>query len=182
MSENKTPGDQQTAAGGETPKPIPPQEMVTVPKAEVEGLKAKVDEYLKMAQRVQADFSNYQKRVARDREQESRFLVERMLLDMLPALDTFDLALKQAPKGAEAFVKGMELAEREIFRKLELHGLKRIGATGAFNPAVHEAIMQAETDKAPAGEIVAEMRPGYMLYEKVLRPAQVSVAVKPQGK
>lgn len=153
-------------------------ETVTLPKAEVEALRAKVDEYLKMAQRVQADFSNYQKRVARDREQESRFLVERLLLGLLPSLDTFELALKQAPKGAEAFVKGMELAQREIFRNLELHGLKRIPAAGVFSPAVHEAIMQVEEAGKAAGEIVAELRPGYTLYEKVLRPSQVSVAVE----
>ncbi len=153
-------------------------ETVTLPKAEVDDLRAKVDEYLKMAQRVQADFSNYQKRVARDRDQESRFLVERLLLDLLPALDTFALALKSAPKEAGAFVKGMELAEREIFRKLELHGLKRVPASGEFSPAVHEAIVNVETEKVPAGEIVAELRPGYTLHEKVLRPAQVSVATR----
>ena len=72
--------------------------------------------------------------------------------------------------------------EREIFRKLELQGLKRIAASGAFSPAIHEALMRVETDKTPEGEIVAEMRPGYTLHEKVLRPAQVSVAAKPQAK
>ena len=154
-------------------------ETVTVPKAEFEGLKAKVDEYLKMAQRVQADFSNYQKRVARDREESARFLVERMLLDLLPALDTFDLALKSPPTGAESFVQGMQLAEREIFRKLEAHGLKRIPPTGKFSPALHEAIMRVETDAMPEGEIAAELRPGYTLHDRVLRPAQVSVAAAP---
>ncbi|MCC6740375.1 MAG: nucleotide exchange factor GrpE [Planctomycetia bacterium] len=166
MSEQK---DTQAA-----PQPAP--ESVTLPKAELDALRARVDEYLRMAQRVQADFSNYQKRVARDREQESRWLVEKLLLGLLPALDTFELALKQAPKGAEAFVKGMELAQREIFRNLEMHGLKRIAAAGTFSPAVHEAIMQVEEAGKEAGEIVAELRPGYTLYEKVLRPSQVSVA------
>jgi molecular chaperone GrpE len=169
--ENKT--------SGAEPKPEPAApETVTLPKAEVDALRAKVDEYLKMAQRVQADFSNYQKRVARDRDQESRFLVERLLLDLLPALDTFDLALKQAPKEADSFVKGMDLAQREIFRKLELHGLKRVVASGAFSPAQHEAIMNVVTDKVAEGEIVAELRPGYTLHDRVLRPAQVSVAAK----
>ncbi|MCE9583046.1 MAG: nucleotide exchange factor GrpE [Planctomycetes bacterium] len=155
------------------------QEKQPAPPTETEALRAKADEYLKMAQRVQADFSNYQKRVVRDRDGEARFLVEKLLQDLLPALDTFSLALGQAPAGAESFVKGMQLAEREIFRKLELHGVKRIAATGAFSPGVHEALMQVATDEKPEGDIVAEMRPGYMLHERVIRPAQVSVAVKP---
>ncbi|MEK7467761.1 MAG: nucleotide exchange factor GrpE [Planctomycetota bacterium] len=170
--------ENKTSSAGTPGEPPASPESVTLPKADVDALRAKVEEYLNMAQRVQADFSNYQKRVVRDRDQESRFLVERLLLDLLPALDTFDMALKQAPKEAEAFVKGMDLAHREIFRKLELHGLKRIGATGAFSPATHEAIMRVETDKVPEGDIVAEMRPGYTLHERVLRPAQVSVAAK----
>ncbi|KAF0241837.1 MAG: molecular chaperone [Planctomycetota bacterium] len=171
--------ENKTSGAGPPQEPAAAPESVTLPKSEVDALRARVDEYLNMAQRVQADFSNYQKRVVRDRDQESRFLVERLLLDLLPALDTFDLALKQAPKEAQAFVKGMDLAQREIFRKLELHGLKRIAAAGAFSPASHEAIMRVETDKVPEGEIVAELRPGYTLHERVLRPAQVSVAAKP---
>lgn len=152
------------------------------PRDEAEALRQKADEYLKMAQRVQADFSNYQKRVARDREESARFLVERLLADLLPALDTFDFALRQpVPAAAEGLVKGIQLAEREIFRKLEAHGLRRIAASGPFSPAVHEALMRVETDQAPEGEIVAELRAGYMLYDRVLRPAQVSVAAKPAG-
>ncbi len=64
-------------------------------------------------------------------------------------------------------------------RPLEGHGLRRIPASGPFSPAVHEALMRVETDKVAEGEIVAELRAGYMLYERVLRPAQVSVAAKP---
>lgn len=157
----------------------PPPESVTLPKSEVDAMRARADEYLRLAQRVQADFSNYQKRVARDREEQSRFLVERLLADVLPALDTFGLALKSPPSGAEEFVKGMQLAEREIFRKLEMHGLKRIPATGRFQPSHHEALMRVETTETPEGEIVAELRAGYMLYDRVLRPAQVSVAARP---
>jgi molecular chaperone GrpE len=170
--------ENKTSGAAPQPEPAAAPETVTLPKAEVDALRAKVEEYLNMAQRVQADFSNYQKRVVRDRDQESRFLVERLLLDLLPALDTFDLALKQAPKEAEAFVKGMDLAQREIFRKLELHGLKRVAATGAFSPANQEAIMRVVTDTVPEGDIVAELRPGYTLHDRVLRPAQVSVAAK----
>ncbi|MBI2923167.1 MAG: nucleotide exchange factor GrpE [Planctomycetes bacterium] len=174
MTEESKPGQEGQAAGAAAP------ETVTLPREEVESLRQKADEYLKMAQRVQADFSNYQKRVARDREESARYLVERLLGDLLPALDTFDFALRQpVPAAAEGLVKGIQLAEREIFRKLEGHGLRRIPASGPFSPAVHEALMRVETDKVAEGEIVAELRAGYMLYERVLRPAQVSVAAKP---
>jgi len=147
--------------------------------SETDALRAKVEEYLNLAQRVQADFSNYQKRVARDREEQSRFLVERLLLDLLPALDSFGLALKAPGTDAKALAEGMKLAEREIFRKLELHGLKRISSEGEFRPAVHEAILQVPTADRPEGQVVAELRPGYMLYDRVLRPSQVSVSSRP---
>lgn len=178
MSDEKTTAPESNPAEG-APQPQAEPETVQVPRAELEGLRAKVDEYLKMAQRVQADFSNYQKRVARDREEAARYLVEKLLLDLLPALDAFSLAVKSGGASAEQVLKGMQLAEREIFRKLEQHGLKRVPAEGLFDPAFQEAVIRKETEEAPEGTILQELRPAYTLHDRLLRPAQVSVAAKP---
>lgn len=133
------------------------------------------DEYREAAQRVQADFENYRKRVLREQtalvERASEALVEQLL----PVLDSFELALGMLEGAEEKVRKGVDLVYAELLAVLERAGLERIDADGeAFDPNVHEAVLHEDGEGEP---VVAEtMRGGYRLKGRVLRPAMVKVA------
>jgi molecular chaperone GrpE len=128
-----------------------------------------------LAQRVQADFENYRKRVLREQTAVVERATEGLVEALLPVLDSFSLALGTLDGTDEKVRKGVELVYAELLGVLEKHGLEQIETDGtAFDPNVHEAVRFEDGD----GEaIVAEtMRPGYRLKGRVLRPAMVKVS------
>ena len=143
------------------------------------------DEFLKLLQRVQADFENYQKRIKRDRECQEQYKNESLLRELLPALDNLGRALKVECKSddAKCLMSGVSLSKQEIFRLLEKDGVKEIKAKGEqFDPAYHEVVTAIESANHKDGEVIEEVATGFMLYERVIRPAKVVVAInkKPQ--
>lgn len=134
------------------------------------------------ALRALADLDNYKKRVQREREEWGRYATESLLREILPVLDNFDRAIhaaKEAPQ-AESLLAGVDLIRRELLKALESAGVTPYGAEGErFDPERHEAVMRVEASEAPEGMVVQELRRGYLLNGKVLRPAQVSVAMRP---
>jgi molecular chaperone GrpE len=160
----------------------PTPEMETIAASVLEELRsagAKAAEYLDLAKRTQADFVNYQARVRRDREEYSRYAAEGLLRDLLPVADDLQrLLASSSAAGLPALLEGVKLTERELHRILVKAGARPIETLGKkFDPAFHEA---AETVDAPpgkaAGDIVEEVRRGYLLHDRVLRPASVKVA------
>jgi molecular chaperone GrpE len=153
--------------------------------AELDGLRQKAkerDDFLALAQRVQADFSNYQKRIAAEKEQWGKFLHADLLRDLLPALDALDACATNAARGGEpaSHLEGYRIASKELARILEKNGLVPIATTeGDFDPSIHEAVGMVEDAGRPAQSVVALARKGYRLHERVLRPAQVLVSRKP---
>ena len=127
------------------------------------------------AQRVQADFENYRKRVLREQTAIVERATEGLVGQLLPVLDSFELALGILGDAEEKVRKGVELVYAELLGVLERAGLERIATDGSpFDPNVHEAVLSEEGDGDP---VVAEtMRGGYRLKGKVLRPAMVKVA------
>ena len=127
------------------------------------------------AQRVQADFENYRKRVLREQTAIVERATEGLVGQLLPVLDSFELALGILGDAEEKVRKGVELVYAELLGVLERAGLERIETDGAaFDPNEHEAVLSEEGDGEP---VVAEtMRGGYRLKGKVLRPAMVKVA------
>ena len=127
------------------------------------------------AQRVQADFENYRKRVLREQTAIVERATEGLVGQLLPVLDSFELALGILGDAEEKVRKGVELVFAELLGVLERAGLERIATDGSpFDPNVHEAVLSEEGDGDP---VVAEtMRGGYRLKGKVLRPAMVKVA------
>jgi len=127
------------------------------------------------AQRVQADFENYRKRVLREQTAIVERATEGLVGQLLPVLDSFELALGILGDAEEKVRKGVELVYAELLGVLERAGLERIETDGApFDPNVHEAVLSEDGDGDP---VVAEtMRGGYRLKGKVLRPAMVKVA------
>ncbi len=144
---------------------------------------AERDEYLALAQRVQADFDNYRKRAAREQERLVAHAHERLVRDLLPVLDDLERALDAAERHEEAaLVDGVRLVEQSLRGALEKEGLAEIPADGAFDPHVHEAVMSRPDEGAEPGAVLEVVQRGYRLGDRVIRPARVVVAAEqPQG-
>jgi molecular chaperone GrpE len=143
--------------------------------ADLDALTQERDELRSLAQRVQADFENYRKRMLREQTDAVTRANEALVEQLLPVLDSFELALGQLESVDAPVRKGVELVYAGLLAVLEKAGLERIDAAGKeFDPNVHEAVMQEGEDGDP---VVAEtIRTGYRLKGRVLRPAMVKVA------
>jgi molecular chaperone GrpE len=150
-------------------------------RAELQKLKAEKEELMQTMIRRQADFENYKKRLERERHDEGRRGVERLILDLIPVLDAFDRALQahEAPAYDE-YRKGVNLIRKQLWDSIAKHGVQRIDAAGKmFDPHLHQAIERHETTDLPDGSVVEVFQDGYLFHGKVLRPAIVKVAVHP---
>jgi len=135
--------------------------------------------------RVMADFDNFKKRMSREREEMTRYSNEKLLSEILPALDDLDRALDHIPidasKDVADFAEGVTIARRSLASTLDKFGLAEVSAQGErFDPAIHEAIATVESESEP-GSVIAVHRKGYTLFDRLLRPAMVTVAKEPQG-
>ncbi|MBA2644007.1 MAG: nucleotide exchange factor GrpE, partial [Solirubrobacterales bacterium] len=135
------------------------------------------DEYLALAQRAQADFENYRKRMARETAQAMDRGASRLAKELLPALDHLELALKAAEaEGGELF-KGVRMVQGEMLGALNRAGIEAFVPTGErFDPNEHEAMVQRPVDGADSGTVVEVYQQGYRINGVVLRPARVVVA------
>ena len=132
--------------------------------------------------RTLAEFDNYRRRTGREREEWRRQAQEELLREILPVLDNFDRALAAAPPPGtdQAFRTGVELIHRNFLAALERLGVRPFGAVGEpFDPTRHEAVGRVERRDVEDQTVVSEALRGYLLQDRVLRPAQVVVAVHP---
>ena len=128
--------------------------------------------------RTAAEFDNYRKRIERDRRDHADAVTADALADLLPIIDDLERAL-QAPVGGEtdALRRGVELIHRQMLELLRKRGVKAIEATGQdFDPRFHESVMSESSPAHREGEVIAELRRGYLLGDRLLRPAMVKVA------
>ena len=135
--------------------------------------------YVALLKRERADFTNYRRRVEQERAERAQAAATDLICQLLPVLDALERALRAVPTelAGNQWVAGIRLIDRALQGTLEGAGLERISAEGQpFDPHVHEALVQEDAPERTAGEVVRELRPGYRLGERVLRPAQVSVA------
>lgn len=150
------------------------------PPSGAEAAAPKIDPMMERLMRLQADFENFRKRVARERIEMAQRAAEDVMKDLLPVLDHFDLALKNAAEhGAPAnIVEGLELVFDELMGALAKHGLSaiRVEPGAPFDPHQHEAVAHVASPDIPAESVVQQTRCGYRLGEKLLRPAQVVVS------
>jgi molecular chaperone GrpE len=143
------------------------------------GARAKAAEYFDGWQRERADFLNYKKRIDRDNAQVYPNALVTVLKKYLVILDDLDRALKTRPtKGDGAhWAKGIELIERKLLNLIECEGVKRMEADKEmFDPNRHEAISQEDSADHQSGQIIEVIQPGYLLGDRVIRPALVRVA------
>jgi molecular chaperone GrpE len=149
--------------------------------AELRERAAKADEYLALAQRTQADFENFRKRMARDvRSAEARGM-SRLARELLPALDNLDRAIAAVEASDDEdehhLTEGIRLVQSELSSALARTGIEAYAAKGErFDPVHHEAVAQTPVEGAQPGSIVEVLQSGYRLNELVLRPARVIVA------
>lgn len=176
--ENKKDGNGPAPKGSEA-RPAGPEEPEAAELDELRAAAAKSAEYLDLAKRTKADFINYQSRIRRELEDNSKFAAEGLLRELLPVVDDLHRLLASPAAGsAPALVEGVRLTERELLRILAKSGVRPMETAGRkFDPMFHEAaeMVDAPEGKAP-GDIVEEVRKGYLLHDRVLRPASVRIA------
>jgi molecular chaperone GrpE len=154
-----------------------PQEQES-PDSPLETLRREKDALQDRLLRTAAEFDNYRKRVERDRREQAEALTADALSDLLPIIDDLERALK-APSGGDvdAFRKGVELIHRQMTELLRKRGVKTVDAVGAdFDPRYHQAVVQESSPDHREGEVMEEFARGYMLGDRLLRPAMVKVA------
>ena len=139
------------------------------------------DDYQERFLRKAAEFDNYRKRVERERDQQTRAATENLIGDILPLLDDFERALSPTSGDGHdvpaAYQNGIELIYKQLFELLRKRGVTRIETAEAqFDPNIHEAVTYEPSDGYEDGDIVTEIRRGYMLGDKLLRAAMVKVA------
>jgi molecular chaperone GrpE len=157
----------------EEPQPTPADESTP---------EAKAEEYLRLAQRAQADLINYRRRVEQERDELRSSTRTEALHGLLPILDDFERATAAIPEDARAlaWVQGILLIERNLRAVVERAGFERIDAKGQqFSPHEHEAVMTDESGQHPEDTVVSVFRPGYKVGGRIIRPAQVVVARRP---
>lgn len=177
MDDDNTAAPEEPASTGEAAsEPEEPQE----PSAEdeLDKLRRDRDELHDRLLRRTAEFDNYRKRVDKERRELREWAAADVLTDLLAVLDDFERALAiEAPAEAESYVAGVELIHRQLEDLIRKRGLTPIETIGAdFDPHQHQAVAYEETPGARDGEIVGEMRKGYRLGDRLLRPALVRVA------
>lgn len=146
-------------------------------KAFEDKLKVLMDQYV----RLQADFDNYRRRTREEAARTSETVTAEVLTAFLPVLDNFDLALAhmKKDKAGESYVKGFDMVARQMKKIMEGYGVKELDALHQpFNPHFHEAVMQTTSDELDDDTVSMVLQKGYMMKDKVLRPAKVQVSHK----
>lgn len=133
------------------------------------------DKYL----RALAEYDNFKKRMIKEKAETLKFSNQLLIMELFPIMDSFDSAINSIDKSKdkEAFLQGLKMLQGEFHRILEANGLKRIKSIGEkFDPNFHQAEEEVFDDKIPKGSIVEEIRSGYTLNDRLLRPALVKVS------
>lgn len=148
-------------------------------------LEAKLKEYEDKYIRTHADFENTKRRLEREKYQTLEYAYEKFAKDLLPVIDSLEGALKSsqnedadAKELLEKVVEGVNLTIDNLYKAFNKHGIEVIDTNEGFNPHLHEAVMQVESQEHDEGEVVAELQRGYKYKERVIRPAMVSIAKK----
>jgi molecular chaperone GrpE len=176
--EQETPAER--AAGTQSPA----GETAGAEPADAATLEARIGELTDRLLRAHADMENLRKRTERDKEDMAKYAITRFARDVLSVGDNLQRAIAAVPAGAadedpalKALIDGVTLTEREFLNVLERNGVKRLDPSGEpFNPHQHQAMTEVENREVTPGTVVQVFQPGYILEDRVLRPAMVVVA------
>jgi molecular chaperone GrpE len=168
------------APASKAPETVAPETPAGDAAREIQELR---DRYLRLA----AEFDNYKKRSLKERQDLFNYATEALIKDLLPTVDNLSRALGHARQGEEgvdtkALVEGVELTQRSLLQAFEKCGLRLVEAEGQpFDPQVHEAVRQIPTGEVEPGHVLEVLQVGYLLKDRLLRPALVTVSSRPKG-
>jgi molecular chaperone GrpE len=173
--------DEPEASPEEPLTDVPEATARDAPDARVPGdvatLQRERDDYYDRFMRKAAEFDNYRKRVERERREQADQAVVELLRELLAVVDDFDIALTVEGEPTEAYRKGVELIHAKLHDLLRKYRVRPIEALGAdFDPNIHQAVIHEESADHREGEVMGELRKGYMMGDRLLRPAMVKVA------
>lgn len=160
-------------------EPISPEEELLRLQQEIAEAESKAQEYLDGWQRARAEFANYKKRVERDQASVRQMAAANIYKNYLEVIDDIERALKDRPEDGEGatWASGIELIYRKLLSNLEVDGITvMVTQDQFFDPTIHEAISSEDTEDFESGQIVEVLKNGYLVGDKVLRPALVRVA------
>ena len=168
------------------PEPVVPAELTAGQIDDLRERAAKADENWDRYVRTVADLENYKKRATRERLEGIKFANESLLRELIPLLDNFDMAmaalLSSQPDSLESLQAGITMIHQQLKKALVDAGLEEVDALGKpFDPNLHEAVSQLETNDVPEGQVVQQLRKGYKLRDRLVRPATVAVSKKIQN-
>jgi molecular chaperone GrpE len=174
----------QPAAAAEPLVPVEPATVTAEQLTELKERAGRADENWERLLRTTADFENFKKRAAREKQEAIKFANEGLLQKLLPVLENLDMALAATqtarPEAGQSLQAGVNMISQQLKGVLAEAGLEELDALGKpFDPNLHEALMQKETPDVPEGQVVQQLRKGYKFRDRLLRPAGVVVAKQP---
>lgn len=178
---------QPSAAPSQNSEELVEADTVGIKASELEDLRAeaaKAKEHWEKLVRTAADFDNYKKRAARERQDAVKYANESLVEKLIPVMDTFEMAMTAANSAQagemQSLQAGVNMIYQQLKRVLVEAGIEEIDASAQpFNPNLHEAVSQQETAEVPEGRVVQQLRKGYKLRDRLVRPASVVVAKAP---
>lgn len=177
MSDKKTESNEEVLTANEAVNTKNAPKKNTQKKSKKSSIEQEVQEMKNLAQRVQADFENYKKRVSKEREEIQQRSTESLLNDLLPVVDSIEQAMSVVSGETEEtpISKGVKMVQAQLLETLNKYGVQEISLTEKFNPDFHEAVM-SEGDGTLEEPIISDtLRKGYTVHGRVLRPAMVKV-------
>jgi molecular chaperone GrpE len=181
-----------TANAPQTSVEVQPEGVVTdevAAESEVQVLRRELAEKEALAQasherflRERAELENFKRRMLREKAEALRFAAEPLVRDLLPVVDNLERALEHADRNDQPVVDGVRMVLSSLLDVLERHGVRRIEAEGQpFDPSRHEAMAQVESDEHTPNQVVKQHHRGYLLHDRLLRPALVTVSARKTG-
>jgi molecular chaperone GrpE len=179
---NQSAGDEETEFGRrsrKTPASGMVDDRISALEAQLAQTKAELEKFRELAFRSSADLDNYRKRMSKEREEAIKFANSGFLERLIPVLDNFEFGLQAALSASSPvpILEGMKMVQKQFQDFLSSAGIEMIDATGQrFDPQLHEAISQEESDQVPDGIVIRQVRRGYKLRDRLIRPANVVVS------
>ncbi len=184
MPENRTTTDADNA-GNEPVEALVPENLTLEQLEDLKARAARADENWDRLLRTTADFDNFKKRAAREREEAVKFANESLIKKLVTVLDNFEMALaaagqQPAEASSQSLQAGVAMIQQQLRKVLQEFGLEEVDAAGkVFDPNWHEAVSQQDSTDVPEGSVLQQLRKGYKLRDRLIRPATVVVARKP---
>lgn len=154
------------------------EETLTEEQQRIQELESKLEEVSQKNLRLQADYDNFRRRTREEQAASLKYKSQSLLEQLLPALDNFERALKTEATNEQAktLIQGMEMVYRQLADALKQEGLTEVPSVGEkFDPNMHQAVMQVEDSEYDSNTVIEELQKGYMLKDRVIRPAMVKV-------